>query len=288
MISRISFAGLYLFNVLLTYMLTGNYIAAVISAAVIPVILFIWQKVTLFKSGATHITKCRRSDAELLYSAYHEVEERAKSCGYKIRKSAKLYISDEDTHNAYNCGNAIVVNRPVLYGPELRAVLAHELNHYRCGHSYFSMLLGANFFIAGISLSLFSGLYLLLIIIFIVAILGIFTKNSGWFGLILAKLLIPLKRGFCNLIVTMLLAIEMGISRNEEYASDAFVVDTGYGEDLINFLSMDTSLRKPLTFTERLLSSHPSDLRRCAKIEHRLEKIYNEGNSSSVFPIPIE
>lgn len=287
MLSRISFAGLYLIDVLLAYMLE-DYIVAAVTAALIPVILFIWQKVTLFKSGATHITKCRRADGELLEAAYREVEERAKSCGYKIKKSAKLYISDEDTHNAFNCGKAIVINRPILYGPELRAVLAHELNHYRCGHSFFSMLLGANFFIAGISLSLFTGLYLLFIIIFFVAILGIFTKNSGWFGLILAKLLIPLKRGICNLIVTLLLAIEMAISRSEEYASDAFVVDAGYGEDLINFLSMDTSLRKPLTFTERLLSSHPSDQRRCAKIEQRLEKIYAESNGSSEFLIPIE
>lgn len=288
MLSRISFAGLYLIDVLLAYMLTEDYIVAAVTAAVIPAILFIWQKITLFKSGATHITKCRRADAEHLEAAYREVEERAKSCGYEIKKSAKLYISDEDTHNAYNCGRAIVVNRPVLYGPELRAILAHELNHYRCGHSYFSMLLGANFFITGISLSLFTGLYLLFIIIFFVVILSIFTKNSGWFGLILAKLLIPLKRGVCNLIVTLLLAIEMAISRSEEYASDAFAVDTGYAEELINFLSMDTSLRKPLTFTERLLSSHPSDQRRCAKIEQRLEKIYAEGNSSSKYPIPIE
>lgn len=288
MLSRISFAGLYLIDVLLAYILTEDYTVAAITTAVIPVILFIWQKVTLFKSGATPIKKCMRTDAELLESAYREVEERAKTCGYKIKRSAKLYIADEDTHNAYNCGQAIVINRPVLYGPELRPVLAHELNHYRCGHSYFSMLLGANFFITGISLSLFTGLYLLFIIIFFVAILGIFTKNSGWFGLILAKLLIPLKRGICNLIVTMLLAIEMAISRSEEYASDAFAVDTGYGQDLIDFLSMDTSLRKPLTFTERLLSSHPSDQRRCAKIEQRLEKIYAESNSSSKYPIPIE
>lgn len=288
MLSRISFAGLYLIDILLAYVLTEDYIVTAVTAAVIPVILFIWQKVTLFKSGATHISKCRRGDAELLYAAYHEVEERAKTCGYKIKRSAKLYISDEDTHNAYNCGNAIVVNRPVLYEPELRAVLAHELNHYRCGHSYFSMLLGANFFITGISLSTLTGLYLLLIIIFIVAILSLFTKSSGWFGLILSKLLFPLKRGLCNLIVTMLLAIEMAISRGEEYASDDFAVDTGYGEDLISFLSMDTSLRKPLTFTERLLSNHPSDLRRCARIEQRLEKIYAEGNGLSKFPIPIE
>lgn len=288
MLSRISFAGLYLIDVLLAYMLTEDYIVAAVTAAVIPVILFIWQKVTLFKSGATHITKCRKADADLLEAAYREVEERAKSCGYKIKNSAKLYIADEDTHNAFNCGKAIVVNRPILYGPELRAVLAHELNHYRCGHSYFSMLLGANFFITGISLSLFTGLYLLFIIIFFVAILGIFTKNSGWFGLILAKLLIPLKRGVCNLIVTLLLAVEMAISRSEEYASDAFAVDAGYGEDLISFLSMDTSLRKPLTFTERLLSSHPSDQRRCARIEQRLEKIYAESNHSYEFPIPIE
>ena len=288
MLSRISFVGLYLIDVLLAYTFTEDYIVAVVTAAVIPMILFIWQKVTLFKSGATHITKCRKADAELLESAYREVEERAKTCGYKIKKCAKLYISDEDTHNAYNCGKAIVVNRPILYGPELRAVLAHELNHYRCGHSYFSMLLGANFFITGISLSLFTGLYLLFIIIFFVAILGIFTKNSGWFGLILAKLLIPLKRGVCNLIVTLLLAIEMAISRSEEYASDAFAVNAGYGEDLISFLSLDTSMRKPLTFTERLLSSHPSDQRRCAKIERRLEKIYAEGNSSSEYPVPIE
>lgn len=288
MLSYISFIGLYLIDVLLAYMLTEDYTVAAITAAVIPVVLFIWQKFTLFKSGATPINKCMRADAELLEQAYHEVEDRAKSCGYKIKRSAKLYISDEDTHNAYNCGKAIVINRPVLYGPELHPVLAHELNHYRCGHSYFSMLLGANFFITGISLSLLTGLYLLFIIIFFVAILGIFTKNSGWFGLILAKLLIPLKRGICNLIVTMLLAIETAISRSEEYASDAFAVDTGYGQDLIDFLSMDTSLRKPLTFTERLLSSHPSDQRRCAKIEQRLEKIYAEGNSSSKYPIPIE
>lgn len=285
MISRISFLGLYLIDIVLAYMLTKDYMAAAVTATIIPIILFFWQKITLFKSGATPINKCRRADAALLKSAYCEVVKRAKTCGYRINKNVKLYISDEDTHNAYNCGRAIVINRPVIYSAELRAILAHELNHHRCGHSYFSMLLGANFFIFGICISLFIGLYLLFIIIFFIAILSIFTKNSGWLGMILAKLLIPLKRGVCNLIITLLLAIEMAISRSEEYASDAFATDTGYGEELINFLSMDTSLRKPLTFTERLLSSHPSDQRRCAKIEQRLKNIYADDNN---FPIFVE
>lgn len=60
MLSRISFAGLYLIDILLAYVLTEDYIVTAVTAAVIPVILFIWQKVTLFKSGATHISKCRR------------------------------------------------------------------------------------------------------------------------------------------------------------------------------------------------------------------------------------
>lgn len=281
MFSKIFFIILYLFDIIISYAITNDYTVSAVTSVVIPLILFVWQKLTLFRSGAMPITKCRTYDAKLLRSAYREVEMRAKSCGYKIWRSAKLYISNEDTHNAYNCGRAIVVNRPLLYGPELNAVIAHELNHFRCGDSYFSMLLGLNFFIFGISLSFFTGLYLLLIIFLFVLVISIFTKSSGWFGMILAKLLIPVKRGLCNLIVTLLLAVEMAVSRSAEYASDAFATDTGYGEELIDFLSMDMSLRKPLTFTERLLSSHPSDQRRCARIERRIAKIYmNEKDRS--------
>lgn len=230
MFSKLFFVILYLFDIIIAYAITNDYIVSAVTAVVIPLILFVWQKLTLFRSGAMPITKCRTYDAKLLRSAYREVEMRAKSCGYKIWRSAKLYISNEDTHNAYNCGRAIVVNRPLLYGPELNAVIAHELNHFR---------------------------------------------------MILAKLLIPVKRGLCNLIVTLLLAVEMAVSRSTEYASDAFATDTGYGEELIDFLSMDMLLRKPLTFTERLLSSHPSDQRRCARIERRIAKIYmNEKDRS--------
>ena len=251
----------------------NDYIAAVVVAVAIPIIIFIWQKVTLFRTGAMHISKCRSADAVRLQSAYDEVEARAKACGYKFNRKPKLYVSDEDTRNAYNCGDAIVVNRPVLYGQELAAVLSHEVNHWRCGHSYLSMLLGLNIFAFGIALSLFTGLWLLFSIIFIVAIIGLISKNSSWFGLILAKLLIPLQKGFCNLIVTILLAIEMAISRKAEYNSDEFAAYCGYGDELILFLSTDKSLRKPLTFTERLLSTHPSDERRIAKIEHLQDRI---------------
>lgn len=271
--SRIAFMVMYAADIILVYMLMNDYIAAVVVAVAIPIIIFIWQKVTLFRTGAMHISKCGSADAVRLQSAYDEVETRAKACGYKFNRKPKLYVSDEDTRNAYNCGDAIVVNRPVLYGQELATVLSHEVNHWRCGHSYLSMLLGLNIFAFGIALSLFTGLWLLFSIIFIVAIIGLISKNSSWFGLILAKLLIPLQKGFCNLIVTILLAIEMAISRKAEYNSDEFAAYCGYGDELILFLSTDKSLRKPLTFTERLLSTHPSDERRIAKIEHLQDRI---------------
>lgn len=271
--SRIAFMVMYAADIILAYMLMNNYIAAIVAAVAIPIIIFIWQKVTLFRIGAMHISKCGSADAVRLQSAYDEVEARAKACGYKFNRKPKLYVSDEDTCNAYNCGDAIVVNRPVLYGQELAAVLSHEVNHWRCGHSYLSMLLGPNIFAFGIALSLFTGLWLLLSIIFIVAIIGLISKNSSWFGLILAKLLIPLQKGGCNLIVTILLAIEMAISRKAEYNSDEFAAYCGYGDELILFLSTDKSLRKSLTFTERLLSTHPSDECRIAKIEHLQDRI---------------
>ncbi|MCM1361326.1 MAG: M48 family metalloprotease [Clostridiales bacterium] len=271
--SRIAFMVMYAADIILAYMLMNNYIAAIVAAVAITIIIFIWQKVTLFRIGAMHISKCGSADAVRLQSAYDEVEARAKACGYKFNRKPKLYVSDEDTCNAYNCGDAIVVNRPVLYGQELAAVLSHEVNHWRCGHSYLSMLLGLNIFAFGIALSLFTGLWLLLSIIFIVAIIGLISKNSSWFGLILAKLLIPLQKGVCNLIVTILLAIEMAISRKAEYNSDEFAAYCGYGDELILFLSTDKSLRKSLTFTERLLSTHPSDECRIAKIEHLQDRI---------------
>lgn len=236
--SRIAFMVMYAADIILVYMLMNDYIAAVVVAVAIPIIIFIWQKVTLFRTGAMHISKCRSADAVRLQSAYDEVEARAKACGYKFNRKPNLYVSDEDTRNAYNCRDAIVVNRPVLYGQELAAVLSHEVNHWRCGHSYLSMLLGLNIFAFGIALSLFTGLWLLFSIIFIVAIIGLISKNSSWFGLILAKLLIPLQKGFCNLIVTILLAIEMAISRKVEYNSDEFAAYCGYGDELIDFVNM--------------------------------------------------
>lgn len=272
-VSRVVFMILYAADVILAYMLMNDYIAAAVVAVTIPLIIFIWQKVTLFRSGAMHISKCRSADAVRLQSAYDEIEVHAKACGYKLNRMPKLYISDENTRNAYNCGNAIVVNRPILNGQELTAVLSHEVNHWRCGHSYLSMLLGINIFTFGIVLSLITGLWLIISIIFIIAIIGLISKNSSWFSLILAKLLLPIQKGFCNLIVTILLAIEMAISRKAEYNSDEFAAYCGYGDELILFLSTDKSLRKPLTFTERLLSTHPSDERRIAKIEHLQDRI---------------
>lgn len=73
--------------------------------------------------------------------------------------------------------------------------------------------------------------------------------------------------------MTILLAIEMAISRKAEYNSDEFAAYCGYGDELILFLSTDKSLRKSLTFTERLLSTHPSDECRIAKIEHLQDRI---------------
>ncbi len=276
--SRIAFILLYGFDIFLGYYLSQSYTGAVITAAVIPIVLLIWQKITLFTTGAIPIDKCRSTDACRLKNAYDAVMSRAANCGYNLKR-AKLYISDQDTHNGYNIGNSIVINKPLLDTSVIEGILAHEVNHHRCSDSWFSMLLGLNISVSSIILSLTAGLYVICIIIILVLIFNIFSRNSGWLGLILAKILMPVKNAVVNIMVTITVAIEMAISRNVEYKADEFASTIGYGHELKLFLSNDCSLRKPMTFTERLLSTHPSNDRRIARIEKYEQKLLQKYNN---------
>lgn len=274
--SKFAFTILYGINIFFGYCLVQHYIGAIVVAAAIPLILVIWQKISLYKTGAVPIEQCRRTDAYILNNAYEAVMLRASNCGFNLKK-AKLYISDQDTYNAYNCGNAIIVNKPVLYDSSvLEGVVAHEVNHHRCADSWFSMLLGLNISVSSIILSLSAGLYVVAIIAVFMLIFSIFFRNSGWLGLVLAKILMPIQKAVVNIMVTTTVAVEMAISRGTEYKADEFASTIGYGSELKLFLSRDSSLRKPLTFTERLLSTHPSDDKRIAKIERYEQKQLND------------
>lgn len=275
--SRIASTILYILDIVTGCVIFGSILGGVITAIVIPLTMLIQIRLTLYTSGAERLVNYPTMEANRVYASYKLVEARAISSGFKF-KEPTLYICPDETYNAYSCGNAIVIHEPLVYDVSLEGVIAHEFSHYLDRDSIFFGLLNLNILAISLVVMLLSQLYVVCVVILVTLTFCIvFDGGVGYvLGTFIGRIIQKLATVLCNLFVMVSQAVSSLFSRWIEYKSDRTATDLGYGNELIAFLESNPSNRKPLSLEERLLSTHPPDKKRVARIELRLQEILAE------------
>lgn len=274
-ISNIILVLIYVLDMGVGFAVAGSP-GAIIVAVGMPLAIWIQQKIYIFASGAVELDSLPEAERFLLANTFETVLEAAECVGYNM-KNPRIFLSSEDTMNAFNCGNCIVVNKPLLISGSLEGIIAHEVKHFHFHDSYTSCLISntITLFFIGLMIILGAGVFLIVLFTFLVIALVFGSTAGAIVGGVVGKLLNFIKEIFLKVNLFLARSIEMALSRFTEYKADEFAVITGFGSQLKHFLEMNRSNDNTLSVTEQLLSTHPSDGKRIARIE-RMEVVYEQ------------
>lgn len=277
-LSNIIFIILYLFDVTIGYRV-GGYIGALVIAIILPVGIFIQMRLTLLFSGVTKLEHLNLYDKNRLAIAFERVLQNGESRGFSFN-NPKIYLSEEDCLNAFCCGKAIVINRPVMDSGCLEAVIAHEVKHFKYNDSYTACLLCNTIMVFFSAAMLILNVYIFAIALVIGIIIAAVVRKSE--GILIGGLIFGILRRVKNLILRMLLflmqAMTMLLSRYCEFKADEFAVCLGYADQLKQFLRLtaNDNRRWSSGLAGKLLESHPSEAKRIANIQ----KLQNQMDES--------
>lgn len=211
-----------------------------------------------------------------------EVKERAKNkqTDFVIDDNIQLYISDDDSINAFAMGRRTVcVTRGLLQlnDEQIKGVLGHEFGHLASHDTELTLLITVgNFIITAIVTVIRVVLAIYNVIISIIA--GILGDEGAIVGLMhaLASFITTLCINGLMWIWTQLgILLVMKSSRNAEYEADAFSCNLGYSEGLLSFFRILDHMETRSGQKERnnifaaLASSHPDTSKRIARIQER-------------------
>lgn len=270
-LSRIGFVILAVGDLIFAYAVTGTLLAIPVTA----VLLLIGMAVSFFLSlmtlQARPLSQCRSVDANRLTRNFNTIKQKLQNNGKRC-PHIKLYISNSLSRNAFSLGNRIILTKGMMQENDmvLQAVLIHELGHTLHYDSYFSYILQFN-------IICFTGLFLLSefgVLLFIgVLLFFVFCIAFGGFAAItITGLFTKIVRGFCNLFLKVAIMLHHFFAaflfRQQEYAADALTVPLGCSTAMKYFLEdLEQSEPVQLNFTEQLLSDHPNNYARIAKLE---------------------
>lgn len=279
-LSRVLFATLYIIDVVGLYYISGDVSLAASGAAAIWVILFIQMGISLLSLRVHSLANCKRGDAGYLKDCMDEVLSRSEYVGRK-RKKIRLWIADNESLNAYNIANNIIVNRSLLQLGDmnmLEGLLAHELSHSYCCDWWFAALLSLNIFI-GICYA-GAAFFGVAIVIFLIVALLVGLLFSSWLGVIAGGYAFKFIKSCFKLFtrgfyyVTKLLSAFL--SRRQENEADRYACLLGYGSALLNFFRLAERVERhsvEKSWIEDLLSEHPTNYVRANRIERMQEAI---------------
>jgi Zn-dependent protease with chaperone function len=279
-LSRILFATLYVIDIVGLYYISGDVSLAMSGAVAIWVILFIQMGISLLSLRVHSLTNSKRGDAEYLRDCMDEVLSRSEYVGRK-RKKIRLWIADNESLNAYNIANNIIVNRSLLQVGDmnmLEGLLAHELSHAYCCDWWFTALLSLNVFI-GIC---YAGVAFLgaAIVVFLIVALLVGLLFSSWLGVIAGgyafKFIKSCFKLFTRGFYYITKLFSAFLSRRQENEADRYACLLGYGSALLNFFRLAERVERhsvEKSWIEDLLSEHPTNYIRTNRIERMQEVI---------------
>ena len=267
-LSRIGFVILAAGDLIFAYAATGTLLAIPVTAVLLLIGIAI---LALLNLQARPLSQCRSMDANRLLRNFAIVKQKLQNSGGHC-PNVKLYISRSPSRNAFSLGNHIIFTEGMMQESDmvLQAVIVHELGHTLHYDSYFSSLLQCNLFC-------FTGLFLLSqfgVLLFVgVLLFFVFCIAFGGFAaMAITGLFTKIVRGFCNLFLKLAIMLHNLFAallfRQQEYAADALTVPLGCSTAMKYFLEdLEQSEPVQLNFTEQLLSDHPSNYARIAKLE---------------------
>lgn len=270
-LSRIGFVILAAGDLIFAYAATGTLLAIPVTAVLLLIGIAILFFLALLNLQARPLSQCRSMDANRLLRNFAIVKQKLQNSGGHC-PNVKLYISRSPSRNAFSLGNHIIFTEGMMQESDmvLQAVIVHELGHTLHYDSYFSSLLQCNLFC-------FTGLFLLSqfgVLLFVgVLLFFVFCIAFGGFAaMAITGLFTKIVRGFCNLFLKLAIMLHNLFAallfRQQEYAADALTVPLGCSTAMKYFLEdLEQSEPVQLNFTEQLLSDHPSNYARIAKLE---------------------
>ena len=282
-LSSVIFVIIYILDITAGYYISG-WIGALFVAIGLPIGIFIQMKLAIYQADATKLEYLSPNDRDQLSIAFERVLQSGESLGYSFRNNPKIYLSEDDTMNGFNAGNAIVINRGLMNSGCLEAVVAHEIKHWKYMDSYTSCLICNTITVLSLLTLFVLSVYILIIAIvigLIVAIIG-----GGTAGLIAGSLVGRFLKMIKDIILKsnmfIMKALQGLLSRFTELKADEFATRLGYGEQLKQFLKISYQSRKMESLSSRLLSTHPSDRKRISNIQRIQNKLQQKGELSSL------
>lgn len=196
---------------------------------------------------------------------FTEVYEKAKRLDSSISEDIQLFISGDESSNAFATGRkTICITEGLLNEPEeqIKAVLGHEFGHLAHKDTDLILVVTVGNFIFTVFMTIIKLLFGI-IKLFIVAFGSSVEDDYDYGDFICSSIIVDELLWIWTKIGTMLV---MKSSRSNEYEADVFSYNLGYGEGLCVFLdSIETSETKGLFAT--LESSHPDKNYRIAKLQ---------------------
>ena len=211
------------------------------------------------------MTGCKKiqniEQMEFIEPIFREVYDKAKKMDSTIPDNVKLYISSDNTPNAFATGRkTICLTKGLLNMPkeEIKATLAHEFGHL--AHKDTDLILivtVGNIIITGTVLA----------IRFIISVILAISSKDG-LSFFLSNLIVN------ALIVSIIwiwtkigILLVMKSSRENEYEADKFAVQLGFGNELCMLLDKIGGPNAKGLFAN-LVSSHPNKGDRIARIRN--------------------
>ena len=221
-------------------------------------------------------TRCKKlkraEDINRLEPIFREVYAKAKQKDPSLNSSIQLYITDDDSPNAFATGRKTVcVTRGLLNMPDeqIRATLGHEFGHLAHKDTDLVMLVSVgNLVISAITLILRAIIGFIQLIFGIAGLFmggrdGALTQISSVIGKWIFTFVIA---GFTKLWTKLGVMLVMRSSRENEYGADKFAFELGYGDDLCNLLENVDSLETKGLFAS-LMSAHPPKEKRIERLQ---------------------
>ena len=223
-------------------------------------------------------TRCKKlkraEDINRLEPIFREVYAKAKQKDPSLNSSIQLYITDDDSPNAFATGRKTVcVTRGLLNMPDeqIRATLGHEFGHLAHKDTDLILLISVGNMFVNMLVTFFNiGLWFFDIITTIMClfmggedgfITHLFMIFSRFLAVITVNLLLRIWTGLGTLLV-------MKSSRGNEFEADEFAFQLGYGDQLCALRDyFSTHEQKASGLFAALASSHPDSHDRIARLQ---------------------
>ena len=194
-----------------------------------------------------------------------------------MNRKLKLYRNNDARVNAAAFGfNTIGLTGGVLAAvsdEELKGIISHEVGHISHYDFVYQVLL---FSMESFGYRCLYGIFLIPALIFgiIGSMVFALVPALGFVGELIAKLWWAVYKLLHRIIYGISRITDVNINKYAEYRCDAYAVKYGCGEGLLSFLrrlkrTEDVYGERP-TFTEYIMSTHPSTEKRIARLEKLL------------------